>query len=474
MNNHSAISLASSVWKTVRELTGMMEVKIFLLAFIIYAAFAQNYFLSNEGSRLALTMAVVENHSFIIDSFTDYTMGVDYSKFEDHYYSDKAPGASFIAIPAYLLTKTLGITETAPKIFVIELLTTVLISAAGCAIFYRFTGEFTLRKDSRFLATLAYGFGTMLFPWSTLFINHSITATLLLASFYFAHLVKEKKIGDNYLLLSGAFAGLTFITEYQGPVYAIPIGIYVMWNSRLKSWKFILPAALACSLVPAYNFVCFHNPFIFSYRYHGFYAPDMENSFYGLSMPKKEALKGLLFDTPRGLFFYNPVLLMSLIGFVSLLYSRLRGEAFVSMAVFLIVLLCTAGLVIWWGGWSFGPRLLIPGLPFLCLLLIPTFEIERLKHITFTLLVLSLIAMLLGVFTIILSGGEDPLMQTIDNAVTGKYGVAFGSRTYYYSYMLSKNIPVWKASIPIILFISLIFWRESLNELKGIFRWRPT
>lgn len=53
----------------------------------------------NQNSRLALTRAVVEQGVLSIDD-SHHTTG-DKSVRDGHYYSDKAPGASFLAVPAY-------------------------------------------------------------------------------------------------------------------------------------------------------------------------------------------------------------------------------------------------------------------------------------------------------------------------------------------------------------------------------------
>ncbi len=53
----------------------------------------------NGRSRMDLVRALVEDHTTQIDRFHANTG--DKSYFEGHYYSDKAPGASFLAVPTY-------------------------------------------------------------------------------------------------------------------------------------------------------------------------------------------------------------------------------------------------------------------------------------------------------------------------------------------------------------------------------------
>src|SRR5687768_17164455 len=55
----------------------------------------------NENSRFALTRAIVEDGSVAIDRFHETTGDKAYR--DGHYYCDKAPGTSWLAVPAYAL-----------------------------------------------------------------------------------------------------------------------------------------------------------------------------------------------------------------------------------------------------------------------------------------------------------------------------------------------------------------------------------
>src|SRR5262249_41557538 len=84
-----------------------------------------------------------------------------------------------------------------------------------------------------------------------------------------------------------------------------------------------------------------------------------------------EGLAGLLVSPSRGLLVYSPVLLFALGGAVLAFGERvapllrwLAGAAGASV-------LMLAGFSVWWGGHSFGPRLLADVLPILALLLLP-------------------------------------------------------------------------------------------------------
>ena len=51
----------------------------------------------NQNSRFDLVRAVIERHTLEIDAYHENTQ--DKAHFQGHYYSDKAPGVAFLAIP---------------------------------------------------------------------------------------------------------------------------------------------------------------------------------------------------------------------------------------------------------------------------------------------------------------------------------------------------------------------------------------
>src|SRR5262249_13191610 len=58
----------------------------------------------NESSRILLTSAIVDDHTFALDqAMTRYGSTVDRSYFRGHYYSAKAIGYSLIGIPFYFV-----------------------------------------------------------------------------------------------------------------------------------------------------------------------------------------------------------------------------------------------------------------------------------------------------------------------------------------------------------------------------------
>ena len=66
---------------------------LFILMFVSYAYF----FNWNATTRIGLTLSIVERSQLTIDTFAGHT--IDEAFYDGHYYADKAPGASLMAVP---------------------------------------------------------------------------------------------------------------------------------------------------------------------------------------------------------------------------------------------------------------------------------------------------------------------------------------------------------------------------------------
>jgi hypothetical protein len=160
------------------------------------------------------------------------------------------------------------------------------------------------------------------------------------------------------------------------------IGIYALF--KLRHWKslayFSLAAGITVAIMLAFNWGAFGNPFFFSYQ--AFKAAPTENrqfpeqavGFVGLTYPKMRILWNVLLDPQRGLFFCNPVLLMSIVGVGYFARARRwRAEFVVTVYSFVVLFLFNASygesIVSWGGGTATGPRQIVASVPFMVLAL---------------------------------------------------------------------------------------------------------
>ncbi|MGB5217084.1 MAG: tetratricopeptide repeat protein [Smithella sp.] len=354
------------------------EILIFTMMFLAGAAFYHPIEYDNSASRYALLSAVVDYGTLNIDASHNDT--IDRAEWNGHYYSNKAPGASFLGIPVYWILRNLTpLKESRPMacldMYIIRVVTTTLLFALLGVVMYRlaqFCGAFPRQA---FLMVIAYGFGSIALLHATLFSGHQIAASL--SFFSFALLVRSssndrKAWIENwgYGFLAGLLAGLAVITDYTAIVIAICLAMYVIpsrFNARLKA-GFISGACVCVIILAAYNMACFGNPFSFSYQHlsHEKFREGASHGILGIGLPQAGAMIALLLSPSRGLFFIMPVLLLSFWGITYMIVrQKFQREAILISTVFIFSFLFVAGFYGWHGGWSFGPRYLVLILPFL-------------------------------------------------------------------------------------------------------------
>ena len=91
----------------------------------------------------------------------------------------------------------------------------------------------------------------------------------------------------------------------------------------------------------------------------------------GILWPNLIVLYYTTFHPLMGIFWQSPVLLLSFVGAVFMFRQRsYRAEAVLAVWVICSYFVLMSGYYMWWGGFSLGPRHIIPALPFFCMLLI--------------------------------------------------------------------------------------------------------
>ncbi len=171
-----------------------MAFGIFALLLASYAYFYQGGGW-NENSRMDLVRALVDDHSFNIDHYHRNTG--DKAQFGGHYYSDKAPGLSLAAVPAYALARTLfGSLDQHTFVVVTSYTVTVLTVGLGSALLgallFLTVRKLGATRRGATIAALGWGLDSIAFPFSTMLFSHQFTALLLFASFVLLFRCREQ------------------------------------------------------------------------------------------------------------------------------------------------------------------------------------------------------------------------------------------------------------------------------------------
>lgn len=404
----------------------------------------------NQNSRLDLVFAVVDQGTLAIDAY--YHNTGDYAYFNGHYYSDKAPGTAFLGIPVYgvfkhtigpavaqlledRLTRNSALADTlnrsgtgslSDKVYamlaltVISLFVVALPSACLGVLLYRLGTQITTPSRA-LLVTLAYALATPAFAYSNNLYGHQVVAFFLFAAFYILLNLRHgqsRRRRRLWLTLVGAFLGWALITEYPAALIVAGLGLYalriptfqhanapLLQYSNLPTFQrrlvdvlnhslwFALGAAPPLLLAAAYHVAIFGTPLPVAYQYSVLWQQTHQIGLVSLSMPTLEALWGITFSAYRGLFFFSPILLLSIPGLYYFWRAReWRAEFWVvlwSVASFLIF---NASSAMWSGGFAVGPRYLVPALPFLTMPLLFLFNAARSRWVTWPAMLAALIS----------------------------------------------------------------------------------
>lgn len=268
--------------------------RVFLLAFAVYAYFMPRWADWNTDSRLDLSHAIVDKHTLTIDAFHWNTW--DKAVVGHHFFSDKAPGtalfgaavyAGFVAVRSAPLLGagirklessgawndaiTLGQTDTqvapaakgrilggcqnksvtgnvqyipwgnrlVPPVrdwalskYVITIGVAGLTSALFVAFFFWFIALFTASAIVRWLLTGLYAFATVALPYSTVFYSHQLVAGFLFVAFALIFLRSRGMARWWTMPLVGFLLGLSLLTEYTVALIIGAIGLYALWILR--------------------------------------------------------------------------------------------------------------------------------------------------------------------------------------------------------------------------------------------------
>jgi hypothetical protein len=423
------------------------------MALLAYAYFVPRGLNWNADSHLDLTRALVDHHSAVIDAY-QVDLG-DKSFYHGHWYSDKAPGLSFLAVVPYaVLRAVLAPPFFGSLLFVTRYLITVLVvslpAALAVAALWRRLRPYLGGRWAA-LGALGWALGTPAFAFSAEFFSHQVCALLLLAAFLILSLPSAP--GDalpapraRMLLVAGLCCGVSVACEYptallgavlaggrvlaqagaRGAARSVPPkGGAESWEPRglrqRRGWTAglregaLLGAGILVGVAPAllYNALVFGGPLVQSYTYvagRPQFVRGMAQGLMGVTGPSLAALWGITLSPYRGLLLLCPYLLLAVPGlgemwagaFPSSSGQRttgLRPAALICIACVAVYALFNVSYYAWNGGFSLGPRHFVPALPFL---VVPAaFALRRRiwRRVAYPLLAFSVLTMVVAMAT---------------------------------------------------------------------------
>lgn len=348
---------------------------LFFFVLIIYASIFHPDPLDNVMNRVNLAYAVVYDHTLAVDRYADNT--VDEAYYKGHsYYSEAVGSVPFAVGVVAALRPFTGNKAPDPyrpwPLYFMTLLLSSIPAALLVVFVFQYAGTFVKDEKARLAAALAFGLGTIAFPYATLYYNALAAALLHAAAFLLIERVRaDGNASAARLITIGLLSCFGVITQFDTVIIALGLFIYLAAGMRRPGGILflILGAFPPAAMMLAYNAACFGSPFSFG-LFHLASAKEWEHligaGIIGVTWPHPDRLLLLLFEPTRGLLWCSPFLVFAVPGFVKMFRApELRARAALFAGIAVVYLLLNSSFPYFRGGASPGPRHLLPCLVFL-------------------------------------------------------------------------------------------------------------
>ncbi|NJP05513.1 MAG: hypothetical protein HC837_07785 [Chloroflexaceae bacterium] len=350
-----AVLRSSAVW------TGFLLLSVYLLT-----NGGQTF--SSDGEIMFQTaMRIADAHTLTLQPERAYLFPQVVQGQGGFYFSRYGLGQPLAAVPFYMLgSSVLGpllvVGSTPPHLEMghfTALLLPIVATAVSAAVLCAWSQRLYRQAWIGVAVGLLYGLATLAWPYTRFFFSEPLfTCCLVIAAF-------------AIYLRSFGFAGLALgyaIATRLGGVMLLPAFLLYIWFVQAHGsawWQLTRPRLVAMlgwslGLIPGFLIILANN----WARFRTLYEQGYDDQ--GFTGHIIEGLWGLLFSPGKSVFLYAPLLLLLPVALV-LFSRRFRAETALIVLISVTTLLQSAAWWIWWGGWGWGPRFLVPLMPFLML-----------------------------------------------------------------------------------------------------------
>lgn len=279
-------------------------------------------------------------------------------------YSKYGLGQSLAALPLYLSgTAWRYATDVVHAPRSAALLLNSLLTAGTAGLLVALARDLGYSTRAGVLLALAFALCSPAWVYThTFFSEPLVTFCLAGAALSAIRFAQGGKV--RWLVLAGGALGLALLTRLNAAAALPAFGLYLAltWYTQDRPFGVILRQfaaallafSLGAGLMLLYNAIRFGNPLDFGYHTANWQTPFLRG------------LYGLTFSPGKGILWYAPVIVLGLFG-LRPFFRRWPRETLLCAGVPAGYLLLHSAYTYWAGGWCWGPRFVLPALPFLLL-----------------------------------------------------------------------------------------------------------
>jgi len=368
-----------------------VELALFLLLFFVFNVNLKDYSCGDTLPVKHLPVSLLDDLDFELSEYYHLkgVYGHGFMKRGRRVYSAFPVGMALLSIPFYIPFFLLGLTSQSVFIHMAGKIAVSFFSALSAVYVYRLL-EAGLSKPDSVMISVAYGVGTTLWSISSQDMYQHAGTQLFLAGFIY-YLVKSR-VNQGNIKWAGFSLGLAYFIRYSVIIFTPIFIVYVWIQHRKKLPVFLASMAFPIILITVINLSIYGHVL----------GPYERNLGEGIWRFKPASFLGLLFSPSRGLLVYSPFLVFSLSGVKKALDEK--NLLYTSFIIAILVhTLFFSFFHNWYGGHTWGPRMMSETLPFLMALLglgYPQIKSRRTFFYLFILFVsLSVFIHFLGAFS---------------------------------------------------------------------------
>lgn len=327
-----------------------------LLALLVIPVFP--HFVSpNELTRWLLAASLVEDGTVEVTRLAPM-LGPrfeDLAEIDGRLVSNKAPGAAFVALPGYLAGRAVAGPPSPNSMRVVltamRLVASTLPVLALAWLLIRVGRRRGIPDDRIAVVVATLLFATPLFTYGLLLFSHALVAAALFGAWV--------AFDERRDLTAGALMGLAVLSEYPALV-PVAVLLAATWREPRRLMRIIAGAAPFALLLALYHYVAYGSIFGLPFGHDTLpqFREVAASGVAGVSFPSPVTLVKLLAHPGKGLLVFSPVLAIAFVA-AARQAPRLLGLTAASL------ILVYSGYANWHGGWTVGPRYIVPAIPFL-------------------------------------------------------------------------------------------------------------